>query len=97
MRTVAQWNRARDVWETESIDLFSEHSDVFLETWPTSGTTRNGEAYEQPTLVPRMADTASSLLPTPNAGHGDPRGSQPPEKRRAGGHQPSVADVIEHL
>ena len=38
-----------------------------------------------------------AMLPTPTARDGDTRGTQPPEKRRAGGHQPSIADVVEHL
>ena len=37
------------------------------------------------------------LLRTPNARDGEPRGTQPPEKRLAGGHQPSLADQMEHL
>lgn len=37
------------------------------------------------------------LLRTPNARDGEPRGTQPPEKRPAGGHQPSLADQMEHL
>lgn len=37
------------------------------------------------------------LLPTPAAYDGSRGGSQHPEKRRTGGHQPSVADVVEHL
>lgn len=37
------------------------------------------------------------LLPTPAAYDGMKGGSQHPAKRRAGGHQPSVADVVEHL
>jgi hypothetical protein len=66
----AIWNPVRDVWETESIDLLSEHSDVFLETWPTSGMTRNGSVYEL--LMPALptVDSASSYLPTPKASDG---------------------------
>ena len=37
------------------------------------------------------------LLPTPAAYDSDRGGSQDPVKRRAGGHQPSIADVVEHL
>lgn len=37
------------------------------------------------------------LLLTPAAYDGMKGGSQHPAKRRAGGHQPSVADVVEHL
>lgn len=49
---------------------------------------------EDSTSVPR---SASSLLPTPTANLATNGGTQHPAKRRAGGHQPSIADVIEHL
>lgn len=47
-------------------------------------------------VSPRDAGDVT-LLPTPNAYDGKKGGSQHPEKRRAGGHQPTVADAIEHL
>lgn len=37
------------------------------------------------------------LLPTPQANLADNGGSQHPDKRRAGGHSVSIADVVEHL
>jgi hypothetical protein len=33
---------------------------VFSETWPSSGTTRNGQAYAQPTSAPRTDDSGCS-------------------------------------
>lgn len=48
---------------------------------------------EAPTSVPQ----SPALLPTPNAYLGQNGGTQDPAKRRAGGHQPSIADVTEHL
>ena len=104
--------------------LFCEHSDVFSGTWPASGMTVAGTAYELPTSVPRMDGSGCSLLPTPtradqersssrypggnltlpgallrtpNAYDGERGGTQHPEKRLAGGHQPSLADQIEWL
>lgn len=94
---LASWNPERDIWEGVQMDLLSGHSDVFSETWPASGMTRNGVAYELPTWEPPTEDTEYSWLPTPAARDGAPRGSQSPEKRRVGGHQPSIADVAEHL
>lgn len=38
----------------------------FFETWPPSGTMRNGKAYQRPPLVPRTSVTESSLWPTPD-------------------------------
>jgi len=68
MKTLGIWNAGRGLWEspTGSIDLFSELSEPFLETWPTSGMTRGGVAYELPTWVPLMDGSAYSLLPPPN-------------------------------
>ena len=61
---IAKWDSARDAWTDESrIDLFSELSDVFLGTFPTSGMTVNGVAYELPTWEHHMEDIASSSLP----------------------------------
>lgn len=65
---IAIWNPARDVWETAAMSLFSEHQDVFSETWPTSGMTRRGALLPLPTSVPAIDATdcsSSQLLPTP--------------------------------
>jgi len=62
------WNRARGVWETPRSALCG-HSELFSETWPTSGTTRAGKAYARPTSAPRTSGSEFSsspgLLPTP--------------------------------
>lgn len=39
----------------------------------------------------------AALLPTPSANVGTNGGSQHPDKRRAGNHQPSIQDVAEHV
>ena len=69
---LAKWNPTRDCWETtQQASLFSERLDVFSETWPTSGSMRNGEVFERPTWAPATSDSASSsshgdeTLPTP--------------------------------
>ena len=69
---IARWDSARDAWTDEArIDLFSGLSDAFLGTFPTSGMTANGVAYELPTWEPATEDSASSswlaTLPTPTA------------------------------
>ena len=69
---LARWNPTRDCWETtHQDDLFSEHSDVWPETWPTSGMTLNGVAYELLTWELHTRGSASSswgtLLPTTTA------------------------------
>ena len=67
---LASWNPERDVWEGGQMDLFSGLSGVYSETWPASGMTRSGTAYELPTSVPPTSGTASSSLPTPRATRG---------------------------
>lgn len=44
-----------------------------------------------------LAIEALRMMPTPTANLGDNGGSQDPAKRRAGGHQPTIADVVEFL
>lgn len=61
---IARWNRARDVWET-SQQAICGHLAVYSETFPNSGMTHAGMAYELPTSAPHTDDSASSLLPTP--------------------------------
>lgn len=62
-KPIASWNTARDVWETPQTEgLFCEHLDVYSETFPTSGMTANGAAYELPTWEPRTDDSESSSL-----------------------------------
>ena len=65
---LARWNPNRDCWETDSVDLLSGLSDVWSETWPTSGTWADGSVYASPTWADAMAGSASSsspVLPTP--------------------------------
>lgn len=57
-----------EVPQTES--LFCEHLALFSATWPTSGMTRSGTAYERPTSAPPTADSECSSLPTPRATRG---------------------------
>lgn len=62
---IAKWDSARDAWTDENrIDLFSGLSDVFLGTFPNSGMTLNGVAFELPTWGHHMDDSGSSYLPS---------------------------------
>lgn len=79
------------------MDLLSGRQAVWSETWPQSGMTRNGLLLALPTSVPLTSESACSLLATPQANLGSCGGSQPPQKRREGGHSVSLADQIEHL
>jgi len=62
------WNTVRGVWEKQGIaNLLCEHWELFLETWQTSGTMRNGKVYELPTQALPITDSEFSSLPTPAA------------------------------
>jgi len=65
-RPLAVWNPARDVWENpDQVSLLCEHSAVYSETWPRSGMTRNGRAFEHQTSV--LLTTADAFSYSPAA------------------------------
>jgi hypothetical protein len=69
MEPLAQWDPVRSVWVSLERQLCG-HSDVFSETWPSSGMTRRGRAYALPTLEPPTDDSECSCspgLPTPTS------------------------------
>jgi len=62
------WNTARGVWEKQGmVNLLCEHSELFSDTWQTSGTMRNGKVYEPQTQAHRTTASESLSLPTPSA------------------------------
>lgn len=116
------------------MDLLSERSEPFSETWPIWGMTRGGESFgptKQELLTGANGSSSSHALPTPQAARGESTtetayllggtrsdasrpqgevllktptsnlgsngGSQHPNKRKSGGHGPTLADEIEHL
>ena len=96
---LARWNPIRDCWETtQQASLLSEHLDVYSETWPTSGMTRSGVAYELPTWEPPTGDSASSfLLPTPVASEGTKPSNTMGAVRRAATGEVFLTNVIVSL
>jgi hypothetical protein len=130
---LGSWDSTRGVWQTETTDLLSEHSEPFSATWPVSGMTRDGLAFVLPMPVLPTVDSGSSsspilgtprtssangvgdwqnnprgtrgrlegqvdeLLKTPTAQLAVNGGSQHPDKRKEGGHGPTLADEVEHL
>jgi hypothetical protein len=62
----ANYNRATFSWKTLQLCLDGEW-EPYSETWPRSGMTRNGSAYQRPPLVRRIYAIESSLWPTPDA------------------------------
>ena len=94
---IARWNPSRECWEREQLDLLSGQPDVWSETWPASGMTRNGVLCELPTPELLTSEPDSSLLATPTANLGTCGGPQDPEKRRAGGHSVTLQDQVTAL
>ncbi len=64
---LAIWNPARGVWETTAINMLCGHSEPYLVTWPSSGSMRSGQVFEQPTWAHRMDGSASSSSPGPES------------------------------
>lgn len=66
------WNTARGVWERAgTVNLLCEHSELFSETWQTSGTMRNGKVYALQTQEHLTDDSEYSLLRSPTASQGE--------------------------
>ena len=63
-KPIATWNGTAGVWETGG-SLICGHSELFSGTWPVSGMTHGGQAFELPTRVPPMSGSECSSLPTP--------------------------------
>ncbi|SBS73854.1 hypothetical protein MHPYR_180092 [uncultured Mycobacterium sp.] len=64
-KPIATWNPANQFWETDQADLFSEHSEPYSATFPTSGMTRSGQLLPLPLSAPATDESGYSLLPTP--------------------------------
>jgi hypothetical protein len=60
---LASYDRATSSWRTRQACLVSGWQ-MFSETWPRSGMTRSGIAYQLATLAPITSEIASGLLPT---------------------------------
>ena len=68
---MASWNTVRGVWEKDQANLFCEHWALFSATWPASGMTVNGLAYELPMQAHPTTVSESSLLRSPKASEGE--------------------------
>lgn len=93
---LATWDHDLSCWKTsETTSLWVlPMSSVTLPAW---GSLHDGALFEQPTPELRTTAPDCSLLRTPTAQLGTNGGSQHPEKRKAGGHGPTLADEVEHL
>lgn len=72
-------------WRTLQATLVSD-LDTFSETWPSSGMTRNGYAYELPMPEHHTADAGYSLLPTVKASNN--------ENQQSEGYGPNLGMVL---
>lgn len=65
LKQIAVWNTDLKLWTKPNEVLFLEHLELYSGTWPTSGMTVNGVAYELPKQVHPTSDTGSLLLQDP--------------------------------
>ena len=63
---LARYDQDTRSWRTSQACIL-EGWERFSETWPRSGMTRNGTAYQLPPLVPLTDETEYGLWPTPEA------------------------------
>ena len=71
---LASYNRDTQSWKTSQTSLVAtadDGLDEFLETWPRSGMTRNGIAYQLPRLAPTTTEIGSGYWRTPTASNGN--------------------------
>ena len=61
----ASYDQSTALWRTYQGCLF-EGWETFSETWPSSGTMRNGAVYPLPPWVLPISESGSSLWPTPD-------------------------------
>lgn len=66
---LARFDPATRSWRTSQL-CWVEGLTLFSETWPRSGMTRNGTAYQLAPLVPLTRGTGSGLWPTPTLPNG---------------------------
>ena len=71
---LATWNPARGVWERDQSSMCG-HLAPYLETWPVSGMTHAGKAFELAISARHTSAFGSSLLPTPKATNNENRSS----------------------
>lgn len=91
---LARYNPILSLWKTPQCSLL-EDLDVFSETWPRSGTMRNGCAYQRKSAERRISGTESGYWPTPRAS--DYKGSTHPDamaKAAKRGYAPNLPEAV---
>jgi hypothetical protein len=93
---IASWNAAIGVWQTNQVNLLCGHSGLFSATWPASGMTLGGQAYElaKPVHPTTVSESLSSpTLPTPVAQDGS-GAMHPDDRAKSGaGYGPALRDI----
>lgn len=90
----ATFDRQSCSWKTCRPSLLAADSDSFSETWPSSGSMRNGRLSERPMLALRTVAIASSFSATA-ATSGDPRWPTPrAEDGESAGNHPQARDSL---
>lgn len=85
--SLASFDPGTSSWRTSQLSLLAEWAE-FSGTWPRSGMTRSGTAFQLAPLAPLIGGTAFGLWPTPDTGltpngHGR-RGGKPGNGRQSG-------------
>lgn len=80
----AKFDQHSSVWRTPHCSLLGD-LELFSETWPRSGSMRNGTCFQRQTLAPRISGREFGLWPTPTASLGHKGGRVTPRKSRHGG------------
>lgn len=62
----AKWDPDTSTWRTPQCSLLGGYTE-FSETWPNSGSMRNGKCWERPMSELYISESESGLLPTPVA------------------------------
>jgi hypothetical protein len=58
-----EWNTSKKIWMLSQEETLFGRWELFSETWPTSGTMRDGVVYELPMQVRPITDSESLSLP----------------------------------
>jgi hypothetical protein len=66
LESLAKYDHEESTWKTPQLSLLGD-SELFLETWPRSGSMRNGECWAQPMLAATMKGFESGYWPTVTA------------------------------
>ena len=85
----AEYDRDTSSWRTPQASLFSD-STTYSESWPASGSMRNGRCYQHAPWVRHTHESACSSWPTPRASDWNGQGSPHTRDR----HSWQVKDAV---